>query len=69
MRIISQVLVVIGIFSGAGCASSYKPKQHTIAEVHWTEAHAVSVALARLADSADLATARVARAMIGAAHH
>ena len=69
MRTVGQVLVFIGILSGIGCASSYMPKEHTIAEVRRTEDHAVAVALARLADSADIATARVARAMLGPSHH
>jgi hypothetical protein len=65
MRVVSHIIVIIGLFSMIGCASSYKPKEHTIAEVRRTEEHAVTVALARLADSADIATARVARAMMG----
>ena len=58
-----QTVIIFGIFSGLGC-SHYLPKEHTLAEVRTTEAHAEEVALARLSDSFDLDTARTARRMV-----
>ena len=63
MSRVLQLVVMIGGFSGIGCAH-YTPKEHTVAEVYQTEVHAREVALSRMSYSEDLDTARVARQMV-----